>query len=86
MLSRNQYTLIANALRDSKPGGDLGRKSMYQWQHDVVAVADALAYDSPEFRYDLFLDSCGWDAICPSCGGRLSVTFTCLSRCVDKSA
>lgn len=83
MLSRNQYTIIAHALRDTQPE-KLGRE-YYQWERDVIGVADALAYESPQFRYDIFLDDCDWHGVCPSCGGRLSITLTCLSFCVHKT-
>lgn len=60
MMSRNDYQLIAMAIKDARPGG-IADYDDPQTVVDNVAhtVARALAIANPRFRATRFLEACG---------------------------
>jgi hypothetical protein len=62
-MTRNDYKLIAEALRQTKPDSLRGTDTYVTvnrlWGQTVISIADALATDNSRFKYNRFYDACG---------------------------
>lgn len=64
-MTKRNFEALASALQRQKPseGTKAGNYDdmMYQWEHDVRAVADVCSDANPRFNYSMFLGACGID-------------------------
>lgn len=60
-MRRRDYELIAQALKNARPGrnSDRGRDWYTGWVESVEAVGSALELDNAGFSYQLWLHNCG---------------------------
>ena len=64
-MSRKHFVAIAEAMRSSRPDGDLkyakDRARLDQWQTDCLAMADACRSFNGQFDRDRFLGACSFE-------------------------
>jgi hypothetical protein len=59
-MTRRDYILLANTLRDARPGPPGYRSTSQQtWMYTVCRICDALKEDNPHFDRVLFLMNAG---------------------------
>lgn len=55
-MSKKDYELIAEAMRESEPKDELQR---WHWADVCIILADKLKADNPRFNREQFLSECG---------------------------
>jgi hypothetical protein len=71
-MSKKDYILLAQAMKDSKPSKSglaetqikyklVESASDKQWNNDVISLSDSLAQDNPRFNRAKFLQACGYN-------------------------
>lgn len=58
-MTRKDYILLVDALREAHPHMVHQSEEREQWQVDCESIADALARDNPRFDRARFLTACG---------------------------
>lgn len=58
-MTRKDFQLIADALKNSKPTTGEARSIHDQWNLTVSNIADSLATTNPGFNRRLFVKACG---------------------------
>jgi hypothetical protein len=61
-MTKKDFELIARALRDARPGGNVARAEpnvMMQWTATVMRISAALMDTNPRFDAERFRKACG---------------------------